>query len=365
MRRESAPLTSIRGVAALWVVLDHYHLTMSAVGYNLWPGLSHYGYTGVDIFFVLSGFILTAVYRDLAARKVCGFLVRRVFRIYPMHLAVLCSMVFLWIDTYLRFGVYDQSQQLRWLPACALLLQPFIYHRLMWNSATWSLSIEFICYLAFPIAIYVLRNQRLLILSAVALALAFSEHRVQIYGLYIWGVGAVKRGLAGFGLGMTLRLIGARLPRPSPLLATTLELASLTGIAAVAAVGEGPFIPLFAALLILSLSYESGIIARLLSGRFWLWFGKISFSLYLIHQVLIGPMWMSFPATKLPLPHAEAGMVWTIAIIGLCLALSTLTWRLIEEPLRQLGSRVARRVDGMQHPNEQTSRGLLDHARAE
>jgi peptidoglycan/LPS O-acetylase OafA/YrhL len=323
---------------------------MKVVGYDLWPGISRFGYTGVDIFFILSGFILTAVYRDLTANRIGGFLTRRIFRVYPMHLAVLAGMTLLWLDSYLRFGVHDQSQQLRWLPACSLLLQPFLYHRLMWNSVTWSVSVELVCYLLFPIAIYLLRNQRLLVLAPAVLILASADHHVQLTDLYIWGFGAVKRGLVGFGLGMTLRVISERLPRPSAARTTAVELACLAGITVAAAIGQGSFIPLFAALLILCLSYDIGMVAHVLRRRFWFWLGKISFSLYLIHQALIGPMWMRFPATQLPFRHSVAGMVWTLGVIGLSLVLSTLTWLIIEEPFRQIGSRLARRLDPENRP---------------
>ena len=345
MRQESVALTSIRGFAALWVVAMHFQLGMANVGYSLWPGLAHYGYAGVDIFFILSGFILTAVYRGIEWRGVGAFLTRRVFRVYPMHLAVLAGMLAVWIDAYSRFGVHNAAQQLRWLPVCALLLQPFVYHRLMWNAVSWSISMELVCYLLFPIVIMRLRHAALPILIAMILVCGVVEQHLQVYDLYVWGDGAIARGVIGFGLGMALRLATERFPAPSAAIASLLELAGLGGIVLAASIGQGTFIPLFAALLILGLSYERGIVAWGLNARWCLWLGRISFSVYLIHEEVIGLVWPHFPASRLPFGHHLNGIVWTLTVLAIVLGLATVTWYCIEEPFRRLGSRLGRRIE--------------------
>lgn len=354
MRQESVPLTSIRGFAALWVAALHFQLGMADVGYSLWPGLARYGYTGVDIFFILSGFILGAVYRGIEWRNVGAFLTRRAFRVYPMHLAVLGGMVLLWLDAYLRFGVHNEAQQLRWLPVFALLLQPFVYHRLMWNAVAWSISVELVCYLLFPIAIMALRHARLLVLVPLIVVLGLIEHHLQIYDLYVWGDGAVARGLVGFGLGMALRLASEHLPVPGAVLTTIGELLGLGGLLFCATQSLqsdfGHYIPHCAAVLILFLSYDRGIVARALHARWCLWLGKISFSLYLMHENVIGVAWMRFPASHLPFSHYWNGVIWTLCVLALCLVLSTVTWQVIEEPFRRLGGRLARWME-RNHPD--------------
>lgn len=345
MRQESVALTSIRGFAALWVVSLHFQLGMADVGYSLWPSVSHYGYVGVDIFFILSGFILTAVYRGLEWRNLGAFLTRRAFRIYPMHLAVTGGMLLIWIDAYLRFGVHNQAQQLRWLPVFSLLLQPFIYHRLMWNAVTWSISMELVCYLVFPLALMRLRRAALPILLVLIVALAAIEHHLQIYDLYVWGDGALARGLVGFGLGMAIRLASEKVPVPTQAQASLMEIAAVAGMVVCASIGQGPFIPILSGLLILALSYESGIVAKGLNARWCLWLGKISFSVYLIHEEIIGLVWPRFPASRLPFDHDTNGIVWTLMILVFVLATATVTWLCIEEPFRRLGGWLARRIE--------------------
>jgi peptidoglycan/LPS O-acetylase OafA/YrhL len=90
-------LTSFRGVAALWVVLYHY-----VVVYFSQLNPSHYthfvekGYLAVDLFFMLSGFVLTHVYRRAFSEGITKhykrFLLSRVARLYPHHgAAVVCG----------------------------------------------------------------------------------------------------------------------------------------------------------------------------------------------------------------------------------------------------------------------------------
>jgi peptidoglycan/LPS O-acetylase OafA/YrhL len=145
---------------------------------------------------------------------------------------------------------------------------------------------------------------------------------------------------------MALRLASERCPVPSARLASLLEWAGLAGIVVSASIGQGPYIPLFAALLILGLSYERGIVAWGLNARWCLWLGRISFSVYLIHEEMIGLLWPHFPASRLPFGHHLDGIVWTLMVLAIVLVLATVTWFCIEEPFRRLGSRLARRIEG-------------------
>ena len=86
------PLTSLRFIAAFWVLLYHFkdHLGLDLGRF----GLVAHGYLGVDLFFTLSGFILAHVYlTGLEAGEFGygGFLKNRIARVYPMHLAALAA----------------------------------------------------------------------------------------------------------------------------------------------------------------------------------------------------------------------------------------------------------------------------------
>ncbi|OYV40471.1 MAG: hypothetical protein B7Z81_02040, partial [Acidocella sp. 20-61-6] len=114
------------------------------------------GFAGVDIFFVLSGFILTAVYLELKLAGLRDFALRRILRIYPLHLAVLVVIMALG-----SVSIAWQFNAVWWrnLPAVALLLQPYLgLDRDLWNSPSWSAGVELSCYLLFPLALVLLRR---------------------------------------------------------------------------------------------------------------------------------------------------------------------------------------------------------------
>src|SRR5690348_14024640 len=91
-------LTPLRGIAALWVVLFHFCWYLPAIHPERYTGIVYKGYLAVDLFFVLSGFVITHVYKEGFARRVTvwryrDFLKARVARIYPLHIAVLLLFV--------------------------------------------------------------------------------------------------------------------------------------------------------------------------------------------------------------------------------------------------------------------------------
>jgi peptidoglycan/LPS O-acetylase OafA/YrhL len=74
--------------------------------------------------------------------------------------------------------------------------------------------------------------------------------------------------------------------------------------------------------LVLGLSCQRGLVAQCLTARWCLWLGKISFSVYLLHEEVIGLVWPHFPASQLPFDHHLNGIVWTLMVV----ALATATW---------------------------------------
>jgi len=103
------PLTAMRFYAAMWVVLFHYWPKL-AVSFT--PAFVDRGYLGVELFFVLSGFILCHVYLPAADRgefKYGGFLWARIARVYPLHLVTLvgprnrASVLLNWAWNYLTW----------------------------------------------------------------------------------------------------------------------------------------------------------------------------------------------------------------------------------------------------------------------
>ncbi len=161
------PLTSLRFIAAFWVLLYHFkdHLGLGMDQF----GLVADGYLGVDLFFTLSGFILAHVYLtsfEDGRFGYGGFLKNRIARVYPMHVAALGAMIVLFVGaTALGAGV-GAADSFKWadLPAHLFMVHAWgATPAVGWNFPSWSISAEWAAYLLFPLlAALVLKSQRLL-----------------------------------------------------------------------------------------------------------------------------------------------------------------------------------------------------------
>ena len=349
MTRENRPLTSIRGFASLWVFTAH----VASVYY---PVLPHRlaialdcGWLGVDIFFVLSGFILATVYASLAPAGWGRFATRRVLRVFPLNTAlmgffILCALL------GIRSGA---AVDWHYLPWHLLMLQSFVPgHKTGWIFVNWSVGVELLCYLAFPLLVLALRRFNRAALVVATLAAALLAYRLQLHVLgAFFGLPAVLRCGSEFLLGATVATLALRLPRLSPRAAGLLEVAALVALVAgvtgglgaewCAAVGSRRMatIPLAAAALIFALASDAGPLARLLRWPPLFWLGQVSFSLYLIHWPLMvrcAPfawIWSGGP------PPVGVVAVWGALVLAVALALSTLTYRFVEIPGRSLAGR--------------------------
>jgi peptidoglycan/LPS O-acetylase OafA/YrhL len=169
------PLTSLRFFAAFWVVLFHYwpHLAADST-----PAVVAKGYLGVELFFILSGFILCHVYLPAveAGRFRYGdFLWARLARIYPMHLATLIGIGLIGgLALMAGLRIDPNILSLSALPANLAMVHAWGLAPVVgWNHPSWSISAEWFAYLGFPafaaLALSLRRRPRL----AVVLALLF------------------------------------------------------------------------------------------------------------------------------------------------------------------------------------------------
>ena len=167
------PLTSLRFFAAAWVVLFHYWPKLAVSGT---PALVEKGYLGVELFFILSGFILCHVYLPAAEAgrfRYGDFLWARLARVYPMHLVTLIGIgLMAGVALALGLEVDRNILSLPALPANLAMVQAWGLAPVAgWNHPSWSISAEWFAYLSFPLFAFVTLQLRERPLVALAGAL--------------------------------------------------------------------------------------------------------------------------------------------------------------------------------------------------
>ncbi len=301
-------LTALRFVFALMVFLLHIcnsRIAMHFDSQTQWLAINIFkeGYIGVGFFFILSGFIMAYTYKDKFVKKritKINFWVLRFARIYPLHLLTLFAsipLLMLW-----NFNMNDMMG----LPFAVnfYLLQAYILPEGNWfwsfNSVSWSISNEAFFYLLFPAIIFLLTKNLKFFIIAVLFACAIIP--ILMYETLETGfrpewfyIHPVFR-LVDFLVGILLFEIYIKLQRSKALkFMTLLELFSLmiffcffifhNSINAIYRFSCYYWLPI--SFIILVFSLQRGYISRLLSNKYMLYFGKISYGFYMFHALII------------------------------------------------------------------------------
>lgn len=336
-------LTGLRGIAAWFVVFYHIRASIAWAVPTPVTALFAKGYLAVDLFFMLSGFVIWLNYAAAFEARGMGaygdFLKRRLARIYPLHLFVLLATAA--FAAAMAFSGRAEPDRYPWaeLPLHFALVQNWGFtHALSWNHPAWSISTEFAAYLAFPLLVIGARIGRwpplALVAGTVALCvglhLAMTAGGEQTLGGDIprWGL---LRCLIQFACGAMLCRLwllwrDKRLPAPA-----SLVLAAVIGACWAAGLfAETLAYPLIVACLLLALAMADCARWNPLSARPLVWLGEISYSTYLIH---FGG-WTVF---KLLLVNDDAHVsLWQAGLfLALVLLGSAFCYRFVEQPGRR------------------------------
>ncbi|MEA3003358.1 MAG: hypothetical protein QOH81_2146 [Sphingomonadales bacterium] len=332
---ELLALTSIRGIAAWWVVLFHLRLLLAP-----WvaPGLIallDQGNLAVDLFFVLSGFVIALNYGDRLAgdwRATGDFLFRRFARIYPLHLLILAGFA-AYAAAVLLFGSARlEDRDGTYLLASLFLVQNWGFlHRLEWNVPAWSISTEAFAYLLFPFLIRLVAPARLpsWLLAALILLLGLSIPAFFAAAGYDFPDAVPQTGLfrcvVQFAMGMLLCRLYRRLRGRHRLSAPLLGAAAACGLA-YAWLGL-PIVALAWAALVLGLALaRSGMLGNPVA----VWLGRISYATYLCHTLALTVFKLLFVEAGRPVPPALLAL-YLLAI----LAASALLYHGFERPAQR------------------------------
>lgn len=364
-------LTSLRFMAASMVVVSH------APRYFVWPMLQHRPATlfhGVSFFFVLSGFILTHVYRSRPWPGYWRFLGLRIGRLWPVHAVALAFLLaastfgdaVMWpLDiTYEGVGFLNPWVSFGLVATMTQSLSPYIPHSFGWNAPSWSISTEFAFYAMFPFLLINIERRWLTNLF-VSFAVVLAVLTVLYFsGLTFWDDDAsvlTKASIAyatpamrfpEFCLGMAAWVIWDRYVRSFQLSFIAWSAIELAAAALVgwwltshvfAAIRVNEFLePWFYsagscwafAILIVLIASGRGLLGRALSTAPLVFLGEISYSLYLWHMIVFKVFF-----------RQGWNQIEPIYVFALLLVLASASYLLVEKPCRSWVASVVAKVD--------------------
>jgi peptidoglycan/LPS O-acetylase OafA/YrhL len=354
-------LDGIRGLAFLLVLVNHLYLFMHAVGMlggeNPWTtSIFTAGRLGVDVFFTLSGFLITGILlrsKETDTHYFRNFYMRRVLRIFPVYYAFLATCFIL--QRAVNFGppVSASAKAMAWTYTLNFYtasqgffaISPMIGH-------SWSLAIEEQFYLIWPLLVYLLSRRTLARVCAItAVASAFVRVLFFVWhGSWFWMFCSTPARLDGLALGALMaviaqdatwsRTLGSRwhwFTIPVFVMSATLPAWSGTRSSWLEVLSFA-LATLFACALIGRTCLATGKPApRWLESSPLRFVGRYSYALYLVHEPII--VWLAGmnPFRALGQHHPAAmvaanAVTMVVAILGTAL----LSWHLIEKRFLRL-----------------------------
>ena len=349
MPGELRSLTGLRGVAACAVMVGHF--TEDSVRSGLVGRLLDQTYHAVDLFFVLSGFVLAMVYGQASADRgkvtLPRFLQHRIARLYPLYM--ITTLVSFWLARA-DFSIYgDPNSSLPALVSNLAMTQFWGWPSDSLNGPGWSISTEWAANLLFPALTFLcLRCSWLVSASVVILALIVGVVADHFATDTFWGTAIV--------------LHWNRLRLPEPLIGCTVEFmagifcwrlrtharwAAMLGRSStlwlvlafttlIYLVGSAKLVLVLSiCLLVIGLSFERAKLALLLGSPILHRLGRLSYSIYLVHVPMIT---LARGSTTIfndaGLAHAHS--VAVVLAMAATLVVADLSYRLIERPSQKL-----------------------------
>jgi peptidoglycan/LPS O-acetylase OafA/YrhL len=361
-------LTPLRGIAALLVAVFHFEMAIARFVPAAQTMFFEKCYLMVDLFFVMSGFIILHVYGDSFRQSITKISLRKFFvarfaRIYPLHFFSLMLLIVL-VLAFSPAGTFPNAiENPAAIPTNIFLLHTFYIHKIYtWNIPSWSISAEWVAYMAFPLLALFVNKKRMvavMVLSAFVVAAYLSimyllprknplypnipvPHNINT--TYDYGF---LRGLAGFITGMLGYLI-YQLPSLKNIFKKDISALLITIILIIAmhyAANDALCVILFAALVLAFASNES-YVHKACNNRVAQYIGNISYSIYLMQIFLQEPF-----SKGLRLPDVtgfgrgkqniafSSGIMYCAIYLLLLVVISSITYYTIEQPCRKFINR--------------------------
>lgn len=339
-------LTGLRGMAAWLVVAYHFRRALAPFVAQAVLDVVAHGALAVDLFFVMSGFIIALNYRKefrAEGMRVYGrFLLLRLARIYPLHLFVL-GMFVLYVGAASLAHDTDEFERLDYLVASIVLVQawsPWVV--VGWNVPAWSISTEMFAYLIFPAMAWIAERARGPTTTGLWLAGALG-----VLALVAPAFGGLGGELSQFGLTRCVLEFFAgvmvqrfwELRRPTPRSANAAVALSALLITAYAfGAPDSLVMPGAFCCLVYGLALPGTLPARLLSRPLPLLLGTLSYATYLSHFLIKFVVKLVFERPGFPF-----WVLFPVYAASVLIA-SWVLYRLVEVPGRRALRQVADRL---------------------
>jgi peptidoglycan/LPS O-acetylase OafA/YrhL len=354
---ELKALTGLRIVAALWVVGFHFHFTalpgVAAVNRILGPLITQ-GALGVDLFFVISGFVIAHTHLDRLGPAfrpfaTARFVWARLCRMWPLYLVVL-HVFGLWLVAKLAWGhdsnvafqavqpVVSVTEWVRQLAGVQMWDHAYL-DGASWVGPTWSLSAEWLAYLLFPVAalgFHRLRRLPAWVLATAAVALMSPIAHAYLttgspYYPYSWLVRIACGFTAGVLVCLAVRRVRAH--RTASVAATVLPLLITAGLVLGERLG-GAVIALFP-LLVGALALADRGPALVLARPWAVYGGRLSYALYLVHIPMFEVYWTALQHERALGPHTLLAHLTGLGVLVATLVVAAVAYSRVEEPARR------------------------------
>ncbi|MEH2260076.1 acyltransferase family protein [Nostoc sp.] len=359
-------LTSLRGIAALVVVLHHfssYGLPKTGSTLSTYSNFFTNGYLWVDFFFILSGFIMTHVYAEDFYLKVslnhyCSYLFSRFARIYPLHIFIIFLFIGLeFVKAFLlntsaftgKFNLTALVANIFLLQAFDLKCPPLLWCNTYWNEPAWSISVEFFIYCIFPFLLLILlkKNHKIdliiysFTLVSILMLITFTCGNLDT----IIGIPSIARCGLECILGIITYKIYCRGNYKKHFNLNFLAIIAITWIILIMHyywhdfrnIHDWLILPAFS-LLILSVSINNSLISNFLNSQLMLYIGTISYSIYMVHWFvleLLKVFWLYKFHNVFCKGFTEyQQLIFLGVFLMIILLAASLTYRFVEVPAR-------------------------------
>ncbi|CAN5881768.1 hypothetical protein BH11BAC7_BH11BAC7_28870 [soil metagenome] len=338
-------MDALRAIAALMVLFSHYFVDLNGPAFS-------FGGNGVQIFFVISGFLITSI---LLSQKnnvplpkiklIKNFIIKRALRLFPVYYILLTLLVLMSVAGGL--WICDKGDLWHYFT----YTQNFLFFKKGFQSPlfnhTWSLAVEEQFYLFWPFLILLIPKKSELIVLVSVLLTGFIT-KIYFVDFYS-GPGTVK-GLTflhfdTLGAGALLAYISfykkETLLKFLDKIADILFFTTLTGALLLNyyKIGGSFFLPALLALMAFSLVFIcsrdfKSVLNPLLNLAILKRIGKISYGVYLYHKLV--PFFFNFAYEKTGMTPIKSGVVLFIIYFTITMVVATLSWKFIESPILKL-----------------------------